>query len=144
MVFLAGNDGRRLEGRIEVEFVLEGDIDDVAFEDGSDFHPPFFATGKGGALGDGPKPEGAPVVHHELEAAVGRGEVVVAVKEVLHAQGLLLGAGESSLVGLGGWPDGERVLGAGAILGEHTGVLDPQGIDGGRELAQALNLMWLQ
>src|SRR5687768_17709154 len=45
-----------------------------SLDDEGEVHEEFVARGQEMGLFDGPEPEGAPVVHHELEAAVGRSE----------------------------------------------------------------------
>jgi hypothetical protein len=76
----------------EVHRDLRRQIDDVAFEDGADLQPPLLAARQLGALGDRPEPQRAPVIHHQLEAAVRRGVVVVAIEQAFAADGFLLRA----------------------------------------------------
>jgi hypothetical protein len=69
-------------------------VDDVAFQDGAHLHPPLLAAGQLALAGDGPEPQRAPVVHHQLQAAEGRGQVAVFIEQALAADGFLLGAAE--------------------------------------------------
>ena len=123
-----------------------GEVYDVAFEDGTDLQPPFLAAGQLGAVGDGPEPQGAPVIHHQLEAAEGGGVVAVFVEQAGAADGLFLGAadGLGRGIGLGAGvmgPEVEGVFGALAVTGQGLGVLLPQGLHALAELLQAGDLV---
>ena len=79
---------------LQVQRGLRSQVNDVAFQNGAHLHPPGFAAGQAAALGDGPEPQGAPVVHDEFQAAVGRGQVAIGVEQALAADVFLLGAAD--------------------------------------------------
>ena len=85
---------RCIGSRQKVERGLRREIDDVTFQDGAHLHPPFLAAWQAAALGDGPEPKRAPVVHHQLQAAEGRRQVAVLIQQVLAADCFLLGSGQ--------------------------------------------------
>ncbi|EXI71294.1 MAG: hypothetical protein AW07_03737 [Candidatus Accumulibacter sp. SK-11] len=118
----------------EVHRDLRRQIDDVAFEDGADFQPPLLAARQVGTPGDRPEPQRAPVIHHQLEAAVRRRVVVVTIQQAFGADGFLLrarGAGAPALPparsrrerGRIVRPERQRVFGARAILADELDVL---------------------
>ena len=86
----------------------------------------------GGA--DGPEPEGAPVVHHELQAAVGAGGARLFAEDALGTDAVLPRVGGTALVsGALPTPDRQRVLGCPAVAGELFGVQCPQRVDAARQ-----------
>jgi hypothetical protein len=74
--------------------LLGSQVNYIAFQNGPHLHPPGFAAGQGAALGDGPEPQGAPVVHDQFQAAVGRGQVAIGIEQALAADGFFLGAAD--------------------------------------------------
>ena len=155
-----------LRAGLEVKAALGRHVDDVAFQNGAHLHPPLLAAGQRVALADGPKPQGAPVVHHQLQAAEGRGQVAIFIEQALLADGFFLCAADAVAaafiailiaacacwVGARGRfclkfgaytvrPHGGGIFGAGAVAGQGGAVLGPEFIHALAQLLQAGNLM---
>ena len=97
---------------------------EVAFEDQGQVEQELGSAGEQVGLFDGPEPEGAPVVHHQLEPAEGAGLAHLAGEDLLLVDAVLGlgGGGPGGGFRLGLAEHGERVGGAAVDVALHGDV----------------------
>ena len=85
IVLHVGHELLRHGWRTEIQPRLRSEIDDIAFENRANFHPPLFAHRQGAAALNRPEPQGAPVVHDQLQSTVRGGQVAIVVEQAFFA-----------------------------------------------------------